>query len=147
MSLQARLNDDLKAAMRSGDTLARETLRMALAAAKNRRIEKGEDLSDAEFQSVLEKELKKRDDAATQYDAAKRPDLADKERAEAKVLAGYLPEKLDEAGTKALLETLIADLGVSSKKEMGKLMKELSAKHKGQVDMKLAQGLIGKLLS
>ena len=147
MSLQDRLNEDLKAAMRGGDTVARETLRMALAAAKNRRIEKGEDLTDADLQAVIEKEVKKRQDAASQYSDAGRPELAEKEQAEAKVLTGYLPEKLDEAATQALLEKLIAELGVSSKKEMGKLMKALSTDYKGQVDMKLAQGLIGKLLS
>lgn len=147
MSLQERLNDDLKTAMRGGDTLARETLRMVLAATKNRRIEKGEDLDDADVQSVLEKELKKREDAASQFEQAGRTELAEKEKAEARILATYLPEKLDEGATKELLEKLIAELGVSSKKEMGKLMKALSAGHKGQVDMKLAQKLIGSLLS
>ena len=146
MSLQQRLNDDLRAAMRAGETLTRDTLRMTLAAAKNRRIEKGEDLSEPELLAIIEKEVKKRLDAAGQFAQAGRSDLADKENAEAEILKGYLPEKLSEDDTRALVQKLIGELGLESKKDMGKLMKALAADYKGKVDMKLVQGLVGELL-
>ncbi len=146
MSLHDKLNDDLKAAMRAKDVITRETLRMVLSAAKYAAIEKGEDLTDGELESVLDKEVKKRKDSSTQFAAAGRQELADKEDAETAVLIGYLPEKMSPEETRALVVKLIAELGIGSKKEMGKLMKALSADYKGKVDMKLVQGLAGELL-
>ncbi len=146
MSLHDKLNDDLKAAMRAKDVITRETLRMVLSAAKYAAIEKGEDLTDGELESVLDKEVKKRKDSSTQFAAAGRQELADKEDAETAVLIGYLPEEMSPEETRALVVKLIAELGIGSKKEMGKLMKALSADYKGKVDMKLVQGLAGELL-
>lgn len=146
MVLRDRLQEDLKTAMRGGDTLVRDTLRMAIAACKNRRIELGEDLGDAEVQHVLQKEVKKREDAAEQFDAGGRPDLAEKERAEAQVLGRYLPQKLSEEETRALVQGLIAELGISQKKDVGVLMKRVMAEHKATVDGKLVQRVAGELL-
>ncbi|MFT5288209.1 MAG: hypothetical protein ACI8QS_000039 [Planctomycetota bacterium] len=146
MSLHDRLNADLKAAMRAKDVITRDTLRMVLSAAKYAVIEKGEYLTDGELESVVEKEVKKRKDSSTQFAAAGRQELADKEDAETAVLIGYLPEKMSPEETRALVEKLIGELGISSKKEMGKLMKALSADYKGKVDMRLVQTLAGELL-
>ncbi len=141
MGLTDTLQDDLKAAMKSGDTVARNTLRMALAALKNRRIEVGRDLDDGEGLAVLQKEVKKRHDSAEQYAAAKRQELADNELAEIGVLERYLPAALSEQEVERIVDETIASLGVSSKQDMGQVMKAVMAAHKGQVDGKLVQRL------
>jgi uncharacterized protein YqeY len=146
VSLQVRLQEDLKSAMRSGDTLTRDTLRMVMAAVKNRRIEIGKELDDEAVLAVMASGVKSREDSATQYDAAKRQDLADKERAEIAVIQRYLPAKLDEAATRAVVEATIAELGLNSKKELGRLMKTILAEHKQGIDGKLVQRLAGELL-
>jgi uncharacterized protein YqeY len=146
VSLQVRLQEDLKSAMRSGDTLTRDTLRMVMAAVKNRRIEIGKELDDEAVLAVMASGVKSREDSATQYDAAKRQDLADKERAEIAVIQRYLPAKLDEAATRAVVEATIAALGLNSKKELGRLMKTVLAEHKQGIDGKLVQRLAAELL-
>jgi uncharacterized protein YqeY len=146
VSLQVRLQEDLKSAMRSGDTLTRDTLRMVMAAVKNRRIEIGKELDDEAVLAVMASGVKSREDSATQYDAAKRQDLADTERAEIAVIQRYLPAKLDEAATRAVVEATIAELGLNSKKELGRLMKTVLAEHKQGIDGKLVQRLAAELL-
>lgn len=146
MKLLAQLQSDLKDAMRAGDTTARETLRMVLAALKNRRIETGEDLAEGEELQVLTKQVKSREDSVEQYDAAGRKDLADRERAEIEVLKRYLPEQMSADDVRALVQKTIADLGLSSKKDMGQVMKAILAEHRGTVDGKLVQRLASELL-
>jgi len=146
MKLLAKLQDDLKDAMRAGDTTARETLRMVLAALKNRRIDTGKDLDEGEELQVLTKQVKSREDSVEQYDAAGRKDLADRERAEIEVLKRYLPEQMGEDDVRALVQKTIADLGLSSKKDMGQVMKAILAEHRGTVDGKLVQKLASELL-
>jgi uncharacterized protein YqeY len=130
VDLKSRLDADLKAAMKAGEALRRDTLRMVIAAVKNRA-----------------NQVKTRTDSAQQYDAAGRADLADKERAEIEVLQGYLPQQLSEAETRAAVEKAIADTGASSKADLGKVIKAVMAAHKGQVDGKQVQRLIAELLS
>ena len=146
MSLTERLNEDLKAAMRAGDTIARETLRMVLAGVKNARIERGEDLSDDDVLAVVQKAVKSRKDAITQFRDGGRDDLADKEEKEVAVLAAYLPQQLSAEETRAIVQGLVEELGIESKKDMGRLMKELMARHKGQLDGKLAQQAAADLI-
>jgi uncharacterized protein YqeY len=146
MSLFQRLQDDLKVAMRDKDELRRETLRMAIAAMKNRKIELMAELSDAEQLAVVQKAVKSRHEAASEYEKAKRPDLAAKEQAEAAVLVGYLPKLLDAAATRAAVQASIAELGLTEKKQLGQLMKAVMAKHPGQVDGKLVNQLAAELL-
>lgn len=146
MSLQAKIADDLKAAMRAGETMRRDTLRMLIAAFKNRRIEKGADLDADEELAVVAKSVKSRIEAAEQYGPAGRPELEAKERAEAEVLAVYLPQGLTEDETRAEVQALIDELGLSGKAQMGQLMKAVMAKHKGRVDGKLVSRLAGELL-
>lgn len=147
MSLTEKLQADMKEAMRAKDVLKRDTLRMAISALKNRAIDKGGELSESDELSVLEKAVKTRHDSATQYKDADRADLAEKELAEAELLQAYLPQKLGEDETKALVERLIAELGISSKKDIGQLMKRVMADHKGEVEGKLVQRFAGELLS
>ena len=146
MSLWQKVESDLKDAMRNKDAVARDTLRMIIASFKNRKIELGSDLSESDEVAVLQKAHKSRLDAAEQYDAADRPELSEKERAEAALIEAYLPQQMGEDETRALVEKLIGDLGISEKKELGKLMKAVMADYKGQVDGKLVQRFAGELL-
>lgn len=146
MALLERMQEEVKAAMRSGDALTKETLRMAVAALKNRRIEAGQDLDEAEELAVITKEVKKREDSAEQYDAAHRPELAERERAELKVLRAYLPAMLSEEATRELVEKVCKEHGLTSKKQLGQVMKNVLATHKGRVDGKLVQRLASEIL-
>ena len=146
MKLLAKLQEDLKDAMRAQDVTTKETLRMTLAALKNRRIEAGEDLDEGTELQVLTKQVKSREDSVEQYEAADRKDLADQERAEIEVLRRYLPEQLSEDAVRTLVEKVIADQGLTSKKEMGQVMKAIMAEHRGKVDGKLVQKLASELL-
>jgi len=139
MTLLEQLSEDVKDAMRAGENLRRDTLRMVLAAMKNRRIEVGEDLNDDQQLAVLLSAVKSRTDSVVQYDANGRKDLADQERAEIEVIQGYLPQQLGEQETAEIVRAKIAEMGLTSKKEMGQLMKAIMADHKGAVDGKLVQ--------
>ena len=144
----AKLQDDMKAAMKAGDTVTRDTLRLVISDIKKREVDlKKEALDETEELAVLTKAVKSREDSVTQYDANARKDLADKERAEIAVIQRYLPKLLGEAETKALVVAAIAKLGLTSKKDLGQVMKAVLADHKGQVDGKLVQKCAGELLT
>ena len=127
MTVQESLTRDLTAAMKAQDALKTSVLRMAKAALKNREIEKGEALEEAEVVKTLQGLVKQREDSAEQYQKADRPELAEKERAEIVVLEGYLPagasaEEIETAVARAVEET-----GAASPKDMGKVMKAAMA--------------------
>jgi len=147
MSLRSRIEADLKTAMREKDALARDTLRMALAALKNKAIELARELEPAEEAAVVTKAVKSRIDSAEQYDGAGRPELASKERQEAELLGSYLPRKLSEDETRELVARYVAELGLSGKADLSKLMKAVMAKHRSEVDGKLVQSVAGELLA
>ena len=138
MSLQTRLADDMKAAMKARDTAARDTLRMLVAACKNRAVELGRgpqgDLSDDEVQALLTTERKRRDEAAAGFEEGGRPEQAAAERAEAELIAGYLPQQLDDDELTALVAAVVEDLGADA--GMGPLMKESLARADGRADGK-----------
>ncbi len=144
-----KLQEDLHAAMREGDSQARDTLRMILSEAKNRRIELGAtaELTDADVEAVLRRGVKTRTESAEQFEAAERRDLAERERAEARILEQYLPQTLPEEELRAAVKAAIASTGASSKKELGAVMKVVMAAHPGRVDGKLAQRLAAEQLS
>jgi len=146
MGLWQDIEADIKAAMLARDNVGRDTLRMALSAMKNRRIELGRDLEDADVLAVLGSAVKSRQDSAEQYDKAARGDLAEKERVEIGVIQKYLPRQLDEAETRVIVKELMTELGVESKQELGKVMKAVMAKHKGQIDGKLVQRIAAESL-
>ncbi|HPF13471.1 MAG TPA: GatB/YqeY domain-containing protein [Planctomycetota bacterium] len=149
MSLYETIQADLKEAMKSGDAMRRDTLRMVIAAIKNKAIDTGGDRSamdDEAVLGVLLNAVKSRTDSAEQYEAAGRAELASKERSEIEVIQGYLPKQLSEADTRELVQTTIAEVGAESKKDLGKVMKAIMASHKGQVDGKLLQRLLGEML-
>ena len=146
MSYQARLQEDVKAAMRSGDTAVRDTLRMLMAALKNKRIELGRDLDEKDELQVLQKQKKSREDSATQYGAAGRADLEAKERAEIAVIERYLPAAMSDDDVRALVSAAIAASGASSKADLGKVMKAVMAENQGKVDGKTVQRIAAELL-
>ena len=146
MGVLEAIGADLKTAMRAGDTLSRDTLRMVLAGLKNKRIELGEDLSEDQALAVLGSAVKSRKDSATQFDDADRPELAKKERAEIGVIERYLPRQLSEEETRTLVQGLVKELGITKSQDLGKLMKAVMAEHRGRVDGKLVQRCAGELL-
>jgi uncharacterized protein YqeY len=132
--------------MRSGDVETRDTLRLLVAALKNKRIELGREPNEAEELQVLQKQVKMREDSVAQYAAAGREDLAAKERAEIAVIARYLPARMSEDDVRALVARTIREVGASSKADLGKVMKAVMAAHQGKLDGKTVQRLAGELL-
>lgn len=138
MSLQQQMTDDLKTAMKARDKVRLGAIRMATAAMKNKAVELGRgpqgELTDDEVRVVLSAELKRRKDASTAYRDADRPELADKEDAEAEVYAAYLPEQLDEAELNALVDAVVRETGASSMKDMGATIKEVLDRAEGRAE-------------
>lgn len=132
MSLQSRLADDLKTAMKAREKDATSTLRMVIAALKNEAVEKGRgpqgELTDDEVLVVLAREKKKRDEAATSFADNGREESAAKERAESELIAGYLPAQLSDDELAAEVQAAIAEVGASSMADMGKTMKAAMAR-------------------
>ena len=146
MGIHEQLDADVKQAMRDRDDLVRGTLRMVLAELKNKRIELGKDLQESDVEAVLMRCVKSRQDSEAQYREHDRPELADKEAAEIAVIAKYLPEQYSEDEARTAIQAVIDDVGATSKKDMGAVMKGLMAAHKGKIDGRTAQRLVGELL-
>ncbi len=131
MTLKTQLENDIKAALLSGDRFVAEVLKGLKAVILNEEVALGkrdEGLDDASIEKLIAREVKKRNDSATQYDAAQRPELSEAERAEAKVLEAYLPEQLSEADIQAAVDTAIAELGASGPQAMGQVIGAVKAK-------------------
>ena len=147
MTITTKLNEDLKTAMRAKDAVARDTLRMIKSDLEKAELEKGSALSGAEELAVLARAAKTRRESATQYDEGGRPELAEKERAEIKVVERYLPTALTEDEARAAIDAVAKELGITEKKQMGQLIKEAIRRHQGQLDGKLASKIASSLLS
>lgn len=147
MSIAERLDADVKQAMRDHDDLVKSTLRMVLAEIKNKRIEMvGKELTEADVEAVLMRCVKSRQDSEQQYRDAGRVELAEKEAAEIAVIMKYLPEQLNEDEARSVVQKVIQEVGATSKKDMGAVMKALMAGYKGKIDGRLVQRLVGELL-
>ena len=144
--MQARIEEDLKAAMKSGDKRRVATLRLVLAGLKNERIQAQRDLTDEEVEAVLRRAVKQRKDSIEQYGKGGRQDLVTAETEELAIIEGYLPKGLTDAEIEQELKAVIAEKGLSSSKDVGLAMKELMARHKGRVDGKKAQEIARRLL-
>lgn len=142
MDLKLRLQNDIKTAMRGGDKLDLITLRMLSAAIKQREIDERIVLDDAQVVAVVEKLIKQRREAATQYEAGNRPDLAAKELAEIVLLQAYLPEPLSEAELDTLIEGALAETGAASIKDMGRIMAALKPVIQGRADMAIVSARV-----
>ena len=147
MSLQERLGQELKAAMLARDADRLSALRMLKSAIGYAQIErKSETSSDAEIVALVQKEVKKRRDSMEQFDKGGRPELAEKERKEITVLEAFLPQALSPEELETLVRATIAELGATTKKDMGPVIKAVQAKAAGRADGKTVSGLVGKLL-
>jgi len=133
--------------MRSGETLRRDTLRMALSSLALVEKELKRDATDDEVLGVIVKAVKTRKEAVDAYTAANRPDLAEGENAEIAILSTYMPEQLSDADVDALVAEAISTTGAASAKEMGKVMGWLGPKTKGRVDGKVLSGKVTAALA
>ncbi len=145
-NLTDRVRADLTESMKARTADRTSTLRMLQAAIKNEQINAGRELSDEEAMAVIRKSVKQRLDSIDQYTRASRADLAAKEQAEIEILKAYLPPELDEAELEAGLREIIASSGAQSKKDLGRVMKEATAKFKGRAEGKKIQEIVSRLL-
>jgi len=147
MSLKDRITEDMKAAMRAKDSERLSGIRMLLAAVKQREVDERIALADADVVAVIEKLIKQRRDSISQFQAANRHDLADKEQAELAIYQAYMPQALSDAEVDAAIAAAIASSGAAGMKDMGKVMAELRPKLAGRADMGKVSGLIKAKLS
>jgi uncharacterized protein YqeY len=142
MSLKDRITEDMKTAMRSKDAPRLSALRLLLAALKQREVDERITLSDGDVVAVIEKMIKQRRDSISQYEAAKRQDLADAEKFELGVLQGYMPQALSEAEVQSAIDSAIAQSGATGPQDMGKVMALLKPALAGRADMGRVSGLV-----
>jgi uncharacterized protein len=152
MSIRDKLNADMKDAMKSGDKRKLATVRLMLAAIKDKDINArtdghdSEKLPDSALLDLFAKMVKQRQDSIAAYEQGGRAELAQQERDEMDIIQTYMPKQLSEDETKAAISAIIAAVGASSVKDMGKVMAELKTKYSGQIDMGKAGGLVKALL-
>ena len=147
MSLRARLESDMKDAMKNRDSVRLETIRGARGAIRNKEIELGEELGDEGIVRVLRSLLKQRVDSIEQYRAGGREDLAEKETAEKAVLEAYLPAAPSAADVEKVVAEVIAEVGASGPKDMGKVMKPALERLGGAADGKQVSETVKRLLA
>lgn len=133
--LKVTINEDMKTAMRAKDKERLGVIRLIMAAIKQQEVDTRVELDDTAVLAVLDKMLKQRRDSISQYEAAGRDDLAQKEQFEVSVIQHYMPEALSEEALEQLIKEAIAASGAQTMKDMGKLMNELRPKVQGRADM------------
>jgi uncharacterized protein YqeY len=144
--LTEKIRTDLTSAMKAQEKDRLSTIRMLQSAIKNEQINLGHELSDEEAMSVIRKSVKQRQDSVEQYTKGNRPELAAKEQAEIDLLRTYLPPELSDEELESGIREIIASIGAQSKKDMGKVMKEATARFKGRADGKKIQEIVGRFL-
>jgi hypothetical protein len=147
VSLQDRVQTDIAAAMRAGDGLRRDVLRMVVSAAYNVEKRQGHPLTDDEYLAVLSREVKTRRESVEAFRAGGREDLVAKEEAEIAIIGEYLPEALTEDEITALIREGIAATGASSARDMGKVMGWLAPRTRGRADGKRVSELVVQALA
>ncbi len=133
--------------MRAKDAARLSTVRLLLAAMKQKEVDERIELGDGEVLSILEKMVKQRRESIAQFEKAGRQDLVDKEKAEIDVLSAYLPQKLGEAEIQKEINSVISETGASGAKDMGKVMAALKARLAGRADMSAVSALVKSKLS
>ena len=147
MSLKEQITEDMKSAMRAGEKERLATIRMILAAIKQREVDERIQLDDTQVLAALEKMIKQRKEAITQFESGGRADLVAKESAEILILQAYLPAQLSDAEIDSLIATAIASTGAASIKDMGKVMGVVKAQAQGKADMGKVSARIKSKLS
>jgi uncharacterized protein YqeY len=144
--LTEKIRADLTAAMKAQEKERLSVIRMLQSAIKNEQINLGHELADEEAMNVIRKAVKQRQDSIEQYANAGRTELADKERAEMEILKTYLPAEMSDEELESGLREIIAATGAQSKKDLGKVMKEATARYRGRVDGRKIQEAVSRLL-
>ena len=137
MTLKATITEDMKAAMRARETARLSTIRLLLAAIKQKEVDERIEVSDADVVGIIDKMIKQRRESIAHFDAGGRPELSAAERAEIELLRGYLPQPLSATDVEALIAEAISDAGVSGPAAMGKVMAALKPRLAGRADMAL----------
>lgn len=149
--LRDDINNALKDAMKSGDKLRVSTLRLVNSSLKNADIEaRGQGksaLADEDVLSLLQKMIKQRQESVELYEKGGRAELADRERAEIKIISGYLPAQMSEAEVKAAIANVVKDVGAAGMKDMGKVMAALKERYAGKMDFGKASPMVKALLT
>ena len=147
MSLKEQISEDMKTAMRAKDSARLGTIRLLLAAIKQKEVDERITLDDAQVTAVIDKMLKQRRDSISQYESASRQDLADAEKFELEVLTAYMPQQMSADEVRAVIAEVIAAVGAAGPTDMGKVMGPLKAKLAGRTDMAQASALVKAALS
>jgi uncharacterized protein YqeY len=147
MSLKTRINDDMKTAMKARDAAKLAAIRLLMAAMKQKEVDERIDLDDAGVVAVIEKMIKQRKDSVSQYEAAKRQDLADAEKFEIDVLSAYMPQALSADEIAIIVSAAVAESGAKSPAEMGKVVALVKPRVAGRADMGEVSRLIRARLS
>ncbi|AAU45976.1 GatB/YqeY domain-containing protein [Burkholderia pseudomallei] len=147
MSLRDQISEDMKAAMRAKESERLATIRLLLAAIKQREVDERVTLDDAGVTAVVDKMIKQRKDSISQFEAAGRTDLVEKEQAEVAVLSAYLPAQLSDAEVAAEVQAAVAQTGAAGPQDMGKVMGVLKGKLAGRADMTAVSALVKAALS
>ena len=142
MSLKNQITEDMKAAMRAKETARLGTIRLLLAAMKQKEVDERVELADADVLSIIEKMLKQRRESIAQFEKAGRNDLADNEKAEIGILQAYLPQQMSEAEVTAAIAAAVTESGAAGPKDMGKVMGLLKSRLAGRTDMGKLSGLV-----
>jgi len=137
----------MKAAMRAKDAARLSTVRLILAAIKQKEVDERKDLSDADILAILEKMIKQRRESIVQFEKGARADLAEIEKAEVQILSAYLPAQMGEAEIQREIDSVISETGASGAKDMGKVMAALKSRLAGKADMSKVSGLVKNKLS
>ena len=145
--LKKRVTEDMKTAMRKKEALRLSTIRLLMAAIKQREIDDQTTLDDAAILKVINKMIKQRQDASEQFANAGRDELAEKEKQEIVILQDYLPEQLSASDIEKAIQKAVKDTGASSMKDMGKVMGALKSQLEGRADMRLVSAKIKALLN
>lgn len=147
MSLKDQITEDMKTAMRAKDSERLSTIRMLLAAVKQKEVDERITVDDTSLVAIVDKLIKQRKDAISQFTAAARQDLADKEAAEVKVLEAYLPQRLSAEEIQAAVAAIVAELGAKGPGDMGKVMGAVKTQLAGKADMGLVSAAVKAALA
>jgi uncharacterized protein len=147
MSLKTRISDDMKNAMRARDAARLSTIRMLMAATKQKEVDERIELDDAQIVAVVDKLIKQRKDSVAAFQQAGRQDLVDKESAEIAVLQGYLPARLAPEEVERSVIALVAELGASGPGDMGRVMAAAKSRLSGQAEMALVSAAVKRALA
>ncbi len=147
MSLKEQITEDMKTAMRAKDSARLGTIRLLQAAMRQKEVDERITLDDAAIVAIVDKLIKQRKDSITAFEGAGRQDLADQEKAELAVLQVYLPARMSEDEIRAAVQAIVAELGVSSPADMGKVMGVVKARLAGKADMGLVSAAVKAALT